>query len=88
MMNQDPSSTVVKPLTIFRVDEAQTTGESSEVKKELTDEELASVAAGHGHHAIIAGAGLVEQNGPGGGGQSGITRTGLPDPGSGHFHPL
>jgi biopolymer transport protein ExbD len=46
MTSQTPTKTDAKPLTISQDDEAQTSVESPEVEKELTEEQIASVAGG------------------------------------------
>jgi bacteriocin-like protein len=47
MSNQNPTKSDTKDLTIAQDDSAEKAGEQPEIKKELTDEELASVAGGH-----------------------------------------
>ncbi|MGP0069619.1 MAG: hypothetical protein ACLQGP_39215 [Isosphaeraceae bacterium] len=47
MTNQNPTKTDAKTPTIVRDDEAQPANEQPEVKKELSDKEISTVAGGH-----------------------------------------
>jgi hypothetical protein len=47
MTSQNPTKTDSETSTILRDDAEQATSEQPEVKKELDDEEIASVAGGH-----------------------------------------